>query len=121
QGTKQACMRTETSVLRTDWAYAQGIAYAKRFFAGGGLGELAKFHQPGVRGRSARKMHSFWRRAMTKIQIEEKYERNGWPSLARPDARPPAGWSLSLITSVNRIHHHQLAPDGRRIAFIWDR
>jgi dipeptidyl aminopeptidase/acylaminoacyl peptidase len=58
---------------------------------------------------------------MTKIQVEEKYERNGWPSLARPDARPPAGWSLSLITSVNRIHHHQLAPDGRRIAFVWDR
>src|SRR5689334_22335171 len=58
---------------------------------------------------------------MTKIQIEEKYERNGWPSLARPDARPPAGWSLSLITSVNRVHHHQLAPDGQHIAFVWDR
>jgi dipeptidyl aminopeptidase/acylaminoacyl peptidase len=26
-----------------------------------------------------------------------------------------------LITSVNRVRHHQLSPDGRRLAFIWDR
>jgi len=58
---------------------------------------------------------------MTKIQIAEKYERNHWPSLQRPDLKPPAGWSLSLITSVNRVRNHQLSPDGRRIAFIWDR
>jgi dipeptidyl aminopeptidase/acylaminoacyl peptidase len=55
------------------------------------------------------------------IQLTEKYERNGWPALPRPDLKPPAGWSLSLITSVNRIHHHRLSPDGRHLAFIWER
>jgi dipeptidyl aminopeptidase/acylaminoacyl peptidase len=55
------------------------------------------------------------------IKLEEKYERNGWPSLARPDVKPPSGWSLSLITAVDRVRHHALAPDGTRIAFIWDR
>ena len=55
------------------------------------------------------------------IKLTEKYEYQGWPSLARPDAPPPAGWSLSLITSLNRVRHHHLSPDGERIAFIWDR
>ncbi|MCB9161073.1 MAG: PD40 domain-containing protein [Caldilineaceae bacterium] len=55
------------------------------------------------------------------IKLEEKYERNGWPSLARPDLKPPAGWSLSLITGVDRVRNHALSPDGTRIAFIWDR
>jgi dipeptidyl aminopeptidase/acylaminoacyl peptidase len=55
------------------------------------------------------------------ITLEEKYERHGWPSLPRPDLKPPEGWSLSLITAVNRVRNHQLAPDGQRIAFIWDR
>lgn len=55
------------------------------------------------------------------IKLEEKYERNGWPSLPRPDLKPPAGWSLSLITAHNRIRHHRLSPDGQTIAFIWDR
>ncbi|HEX9374462.1 MAG TPA: hypothetical protein VF897_25830 [Roseiflexaceae bacterium] len=58
---------------------------------------------------------------MTKIEVAEKYERSGWPALDRPDARPPAGWSLSLITAVNRVHHHELSPDGRRVAFVWER
>ncbi|HNB51620.1 MAG TPA: S9 family peptidase [Anaerolineales bacterium] len=55
------------------------------------------------------------------LKLEEKYERNGWPSLARPDLKPPEGWSLSLITAHNRIRNHRLSPDGQTIAFIWDR
>ncbi len=54
------------------------------------------------------------------IKITEKYERNGWPSISRPDLKPPAGWSLSLITSLERIRNHSLAPDGSAIAFIKD-
>ncbi len=56
----------------------------------------------------------------TKIDITEKYERNGWPSLARPDIKAPKGWSLSLITSIERIRSHRLSPDGQTIAFIKD-
>lgn len=55
------------------------------------------------------------------IALTEKYERNGWPSLARPDLKPPAGWSLPLVVGVNRVRNHALAPDGSAIAFIWDR
>ena len=55
------------------------------------------------------------------IKREEKYERNGWPSIKRPDLKPPEGWSLSLITAHNRIRNHRLSPDGQTIAFIWDR
>lgn len=55
------------------------------------------------------------------IRVEEKYERNGWPSLRRPDLKAPEGWSLSLITAVNRVRNHRLSPDGKTIAFIWDR
>jgi len=55
------------------------------------------------------------------IKLTEKYERNGWPSITRPDLKPPEGWSLDLITAVNRIYNHSLSPDGERIAFIWDR
>ena len=54
------------------------------------------------------------------IKLTEKYERNGWPSIARPDLKPPDGWSLSLITSIERIRNHRLSPDGRTIAFIKD-
>lgn len=54
------------------------------------------------------------------IKVIEKYERNGWPSLPRPDIKPPTGWSLSLITSLERIRSHRLAPDGRSLAFIKD-
>ena len=56
----------------------------------------------------------------TKINISEKYERNGWPSLPRPDIKPPEGWNLSLITSLERIRSHRLSPDGRTIAYIKD-
>jgi dipeptidyl aminopeptidase/acylaminoacyl peptidase len=55
------------------------------------------------------------------IKLEEKYERNGWPSVTRPDLKPPEGWNLSLITAHNRLRNHRLSPDGQTIAFIWDR
>lgn len=54
------------------------------------------------------------------IKVTEKYERNGWPSIARPDLKAPKGWSLSLITSIERIRNHQLSPDGQTIVFIKD-
>jgi dipeptidyl aminopeptidase/acylaminoacyl peptidase len=54
------------------------------------------------------------------IKLTEKYERNGWPALKRPDLKPPEGWSLSLITSLERIRSHSLSPDGEWIACIKD-
>ncbi|MBM3121809.1 MAG: hypothetical protein FJZ97_06445, partial [Chloroflexi bacterium] len=56
-------------------------------------------------------------------ELESKglYERSGWPAQARPDVKPPHGWSLPLITSVGRPRSHCLSPDGRTIAFLWDR
>ena len=53
--------------------------------------------------------------------IEEKYERQGWPAVKRPDLKPPDGWEMALIPAVNRVRNHQLSPDGEQIAFIWDR
>ena len=55
-----------------------------------------------------------------RIKIEEKYERHGWPSLPRPDIEPPEGWSLSLVTSLERIRNHRLSPDGKTVAYIKD-
>jgi len=55
------------------------------------------------------------------VVVQERYERNGWPSIKRPDLKPPAGWSLELLVSVNRIRNHRLSPDGSTLAFIWDR
>ncbi len=54
------------------------------------------------------------------IKLTGKYERNGWPSIARPDVKPPSGWNLSLITSIERIRNHRLSPDGKSIACIKD-
>ena len=54
------------------------------------------------------------------IKLTEKYERNGWPSIKRPDLKPPEGWNLSLITSLERIRSHALSPDGKLIACIKD-
>ncbi len=54
------------------------------------------------------------------IEIPEKYERNGWPSLPRPDLKTPKGWSISLITAHERIRNHRLAPDGHALAYIKD-
>ena len=53
-------------------------------------------------------------------KITEKYESNGWPSIQRPDVKPPKGWNLSLITSVERIRNHRLSPDGNTISYIKD-
>jgi dipeptidyl aminopeptidase/acylaminoacyl peptidase len=54
------------------------------------------------------------------IKLTEKYERNGWPSLKRPDLKPPEGWNLSLITSLERIRSHALSPNGEMIVCIKD-
>jgi len=54
------------------------------------------------------------------IKVTEKYERNGWPSISRPDLKPPDGWSLPLITSIERIRNHRLSPDGKTVAYIKD-
>lgn len=54
------------------------------------------------------------------IKLKEKYERNGWPSIKRPDIKPPHGWNLSLLTSLERIRSHALSPDGRAITYIKD-
>ena len=56
-----------------------------------------------------------------KVVVTEKVERNGWPSVDRPDLKPPDGWSLALVNSVNLIHHHELSPNGRQVAFVWER
>jgi dipeptidyl aminopeptidase/acylaminoacyl peptidase len=54
------------------------------------------------------------------IEMTEKYERNNWPSIPRPDVKPPDGWSLEAVTTLKRVRNHQLSPDGKQIAFIWD-
>ena len=56
-----------------------------------------------------------------RVVVAEKYERHGWPSVDRPDLKPPDGWSLALINSLNLIHHHELSPDGTEVAFGWER
>ncbi len=55
------------------------------------------------------------------LKMEERYERNGWPSLARPDIKAPEGWNIPLLTGINRVYNHSLSPNGRHIAFIWNR
>lgn len=57
---------------------------------------------------------------MRATPVLEKYERNGWPSVQRPDIKPPEGWSLQLITAIHRIYNHSLSPDGTQIAFLWN-
>jgi dipeptidyl aminopeptidase/acylaminoacyl peptidase len=54
------------------------------------------------------------------VKLIEKYERNGWPSVPRPDLKPPEGWSISLLTSLERIRSHALSPDGSAISYIKD-
>jgi dipeptidyl aminopeptidase/acylaminoacyl peptidase len=58
---------------------------------------------------------------MNDVKLVEKYERNGWPSVKRPDMKPPDGWRLSLLTSLDLIHHHSLSPDGAWLAFVWEK
>lgn len=50
-----------------------------------------------------------------------KEERNGWPSQARPDHKLTEPWSTELLVAVNHLHHHCLSPDGKYIAFVWQR
>ena len=38
-----------------------------------------------------------------KPKIEEKYERNGWPAIKRPDVKPPEGWSLELVAAGENL------------------
>jgi dipeptidyl aminopeptidase/acylaminoacyl peptidase len=47
------------------------------------------------------------------ITLTEKYERNGWPSLKRTDLKPPAGLTLPLLTSIERIRSHMLSSQGQ--------
>jgi dipeptidyl aminopeptidase/acylaminoacyl peptidase len=48
-------------------------------------------------------------------------DRHGWPAQPRP-ARPlPSPWTAGLLTGWNHIHHHALSPDGRQVAFVWQR
>lgn len=53
----------------------------------------------------------------------KKEERHGWPSQPLPDPgrQPPAPWTLELLVGVSRVRHHALSPDGKRLAFVWDR
>ena len=53
------------------------------------------------------------------VKLTEKYERNGWPSVKRPDLNPPVGLNLSLLTSLERIRSHTLSSQGQ-IACIKD-
>ncbi len=53
------------------------------------------------------------------IKLTEKYERNGWPSLKRPDLNPPPGLNLSLLTSLERVRSHSLSSQGQ-IACVKD-
>jgi dipeptidyl aminopeptidase/acylaminoacyl peptidase len=53
------------------------------------------------------------------ITLTEKYERNGWPSLKRTDLKPPAGLTLPLLTSIERVRTHMLSSQGQ-IACIKD-
>ncbi len=46
------------------------------------------------------------------IKLIEKYERNGWPSLKRPDLKPPEGWNLSLSPRIGTTRFRS----GRRTA-----
>jgi len=55
-----------------------------------------------------------------RVKLTEKYERNGWPSIKRPDLKTPQGWSISLITSLERIRSHALAPTGDMLSYIKD-
>jgi dipeptidyl aminopeptidase/acylaminoacyl peptidase len=52
-----------------------------------------------------------------------RQDRNGWPSQPLPEPRRhlPEPWTLETLVAVKRIRHHALSPDGKRIAFIWDR
>ncbi|MFN2148052.1 MAG: prolyl oligopeptidase family serine peptidase [Anaerolineales bacterium] len=54
-------------------------------------------------------------------QLLPKYERQGWPAEARPDTTTPPGWSHALLVSIDRPRGPAISPDGRWLAFFWDR
>lgn len=55
------------------------------------------------------------------LKPSAKYEYHGWPSITRPDSKPPAGWHLELLTAVSLLGGHELSPDGQAVAFTWNR
>jgi dipeptidyl aminopeptidase/acylaminoacyl peptidase len=49
-------------------------------------------------------------------------EHNGIASLPLPNPKTPNGLWLELVaTGIERIHNHAVSPDGKRVAFYWDR
>lgn len=49
-------------------------------------------------------------------------QHNGVRSLPLPGAEPPDGlWPELVVHGWERIHNHAVSPDGRRVAFYWDR
>jgi Tol biopolymer transport system component len=50
-----------------------------------------------------------------------KEERSGWPAQSRPDRELPEPWTIGLLVSINRVHHHALSPKGDQVAFVWER
>ncbi len=56
-----------------------------------------------------------------KINLTEKFEYNGWPSMPRPDSKPPGGWSGALLSNQERVFNPSVSPDGKSVAFIWHR
>jgi len=51
----------------------------------------------------------------------KKQASNGWPAQSRPDRKLPEPWTDELLVGVNLIHHHSPSPDGKQIAFVWQR
>ncbi len=49
-------------------------------------------------------------------------EHFGMRALARPDAHIPEHlWPELIVEGWERIHNHTVSPDGKRVAFYWDR
>ena len=48
-------------------------------------------------------------------------DRHGWPAQPRPDRKLPEPWTAGLLTGWSHVHHHALSPDGRLVAFVWQR
>ncbi len=54
------------------------------------------------------------------VMLPEKYERTDWPSLTRPDLKPPDRWSLSPIKSIECTREYRLSSGGKSFACIKD-
>jgi dipeptidyl aminopeptidase/acylaminoacyl peptidase len=57
---------------------------------------------------------------LRELEVKGNYERGGWPAQSRPDVKPPQGWSLPLITAVQRPRNPIPSPDGSWIAYFID-